>query len=111
MDFHTERKRRGVSGTNSKNIANQSVDFGANERSGFFSKDVFMQHPGQAMGNILDELNSQSQINKEDLFPNPPSGYKKMVLPTLRDRNRQLLSGKIIMQNEHVNKVHRRYIN
>ena len=70
-----------------------------------------MNSPQKVTGNVLDELNSQYQLNKEDLFPNPPSGFKKMVLPTLRDRNRQLLSGKIIMQNENVNKVHRRYIN
>ena len=89
-------------------MANQSVDFTGNERSGYFAKEVFLQNP---TSNILDDVNSQSQINKDNLFPNPPSGYKKMVLPSLRDRNRQLLSGKIIMQNEHVNKVHRRYIN
>ena len=65
---------------------NQSVDLTANERSGFFGKEAFMNN--QITSNILDDLISQSQINKEDLLPNPPSGYKKMVLPTLRDRNR-----------------------
>ena len=45
------------------------------------------------------------------LHPNPPTGYKKILLPTLRDRNRQLLSEKISIQNEHVNKSFRRYVN
>jgi hypothetical protein len=66
-------------------------------RSGFFGKEAFMSSPHKVIGNVLDEFNSHNQLNKEDLFPNPPTGFKKMVLPTLRDRNRQLLSGKIIM--------------
>ena len=46
-----------------------------------------------------------------DQYPNPPEGFKKIKLPILRDRNRFLLSSKINMQNDHVNKSFRRYLN
>ena len=46
-----------------------------------------------------------------DQYPNPPTGFKKIDLPKLRDRDRCLLKEKIQMQNQHVNKSLRRYLN
>lgn len=54
---------------------------------------------------------SMCEISKDDLHPNPASGFKKLQLPTLRDRNRQLLSERIAIQNVNVNKSYRRYVN
>ena len=54
---------------------------------------------------------SMAEISKDDLIPNPVSGFKKIQLPTLRDRNRQLLSERISIQNVNVNKSYRRYVN
>lgn len=44
-------------------------------------------------------------------YPNPPTGYKKLILPTLRERNRHLASEKILIQNLNVNRSLRRYEN
>ena len=50
-----------------------------------------------------DEVNIQ--------YPNPATGYKKVVLPSLRERDRVLSSNKISIQNLHVNRSLRRYMN
>jgi hypothetical protein len=44
-------------------------------------------------------------------YPNPATGYKKVVLPSLRERDRVLSSNKISIQNLHVNRSLRRYMN
>ena len=44
-------------------------------------------------------------------YPNPATGYKKVVLPSLRERDRGLSSNKISIQNLHVNRSLRRYMN
>jgi len=50
-----------------------------------------------------DEVNMQ--------YPPPATGYKKVVLPSLRERDRVLSSNKISIQNLHVNRSLRRYMN
>jgi hypothetical protein len=59
----------------------------AGGKLGFFNKEQMMV-PQADVGNLLDELNSDAHIGKDNLISNPPSGFKKMVLPSLRDRNR-----------------------
>ena len=44
-------------------------------------------------------------------YPNPPTGFKKVIHPSLRERDRFLAAGKISMQNSNVNKSLRRYQN
>ena len=44
-------------------------------------------------------------------YPPPATGYKKVVLPSLRERDRVLSSNKISIQNLHVNRSLRRYMN
>ena len=46
----------------------------------------------------------------EGAQPSSPTGYKKVILPTLRDRNRRLTSERILIQNRNVNRSLRRYI-
>ena len=55
------------------------------------------------LGGEDDEVNTQ--------YPNPATGYKKVILPSLRERDRVLSSNKISIQNLHVNRSLRRYMN
>lgn len=50
-----------------------------------------------------------AEVNMQ--YPNPATGYKKVVLPSLRERDRVLSSNKISIQNLHVNRSLRRYMN
>lgn len=60
--------------------------------------------------NSPDELTGAELINLQH-SNQPASGFKKVDLPKLRDRDRALMQFKIGSQNSIVNKTYRRYIN
>ena len=88
--------------TTMKNIHSASFDF------------VDERRPAQGHRSVLDSAKAdpqQAPPASYDQYPIPPSGYKKIELPKVRDRDRYLITNKIQLQNQNVNKSFRRYLN
>jgi len=67
-----------------------------------------MQTKRSFLDQLIHDQNEPAPTAPEQ-YPIPPSGFKKIEMPKVRDRDRYLLSHKIQFQNENVNKSLRKY--